>query len=158
MAARKKPMAKPAKPAAAPKSKIAAVKVIVATPPKMPTATVAAAAQSPKAPLAPRPATESGMSKDPKDRKKKKGKKMNDGDSSGIRKKMVRDSFTMPAPDYALIAILKARTLAAGTSVKKSELLRGGLVALAAMPPAQLIDLISALPAIKTGRPGKNKK
>lgn len=153
MVARKKPMAKPA---ATPKPKAAAVKAIVAAPPKAPAAPVAAPAPAPKAPVAPRPVADSGKSKDGKD-KKKKGKKSNDGEGGG-RKKMVRDSFTMPAPDYALISILKTRTLGAGTSVKKSELLRGGLVALAAMPPAQLIELISSLPAIKTGRPGKNKK
>ena len=83
---------------------------------------------------------------------------MSEGDTVTGKQKLVRDSFTMPAPDYALIGVLKARTLASGAAVKKSELLRAGLVALAAMPPGHLIDLISAMPPVKTGRPGKKKK
>ena len=157
MVAKKKPAAKPAKPAAAPKAPANARKAVAPTPPQGPRAAVAASPQATKAPPAPKAVVEPGKAAGGKD-KKKKGKKANDGDGGGSRKKMVRDSFTMPAPDYSLIAILKSRTLAAGTSVKKSELLRGGLVALAAMAPAQLIELISAMPAIKTGRPGKKKK
>ena len=84
--------------------------------------------------------------------KKKKDKK--DGDSAE-RKKLVRDSFTMPTADYALIGELKVRALASGAAVKKSELLRAGLIALAQLPSPRLLDLITALPKIKTGRPGK---
>ena len=74
------------------------------------------------------------------------------------KKKPVRDSFTMPADEYALIPKLKARALAVGIAVKKSELLRAGLGALAQMPSTQLAALIGSLPKIKTGRPGKKKK
>jgi hypothetical protein len=146
MAAKKKPVAKSAKPASAPKKTTVETKVIVPAPPK--------AAKAGKAPK-----SGPGKPKDGKDRKsKKRDKKMNDGDNAAGKKKMVRDSFTMPGPDYALIGVLKARTLASGAAVKKSELLRAGLVALAAMPAAQLINLISAMPEVKTGRPGKKKK
>ena len=153
MATRKRAVATPAKPVAAPTARAVAIKPNVPAPSQAPKASVAA---PPFAPKAPQPGTESGKVKDGKD-KRKKEKKVHDGDSGGKRKKMVRDSFTMPTADYALIGVLKSRTLAAGTAVKKSELLRGGLVALAAMSPAQLIDLISAMPAVKTGRPGKKK-
>ncbi|MEO7760798.1 MAG: hypothetical protein ABIS68_02675 [Casimicrobiaceae bacterium] len=93
----------------------------------------------------------------------KKGKKPEAGKSveSGAtqpKKKQVRDSFTMPAADYSLIAMLKARSLAAGIAVKKSELLRAGLVALSVMPPARLFEVIEGLPKVKTGRPEKKKK
>lgn len=146
MAAKKKPVAKSVKPAAATKAEKVTIKAIVPTPPIAPQAGEA-------------PKSELGKAKDGKQKKgKKKDKKMNDGDNAAGKKKMVRDSFTMPAPDYALIGVLKARTLASGSAVKKSELLRAGLVALAAMSPGQLIDLISAMPQVKTGRPGKKKK
>lgn len=96
--------------------------------------------------------------KEKKEKSAKKDRKMNATGNDTSKKKMVRDSFTMPAPDYALIGVLKARTLSSGTAVKKSELLRAGLIALAAMSPAHLIDLVSAMPTVKTGRPGKKKK
>lgn len=146
MAAKKKPVAKLAKPAVAPKIKTVATRAAVPTPPKAPEAIDLQR-------------SDIGMAKAGKEKKgKKKDKKVSDGDHPASKRKMVRDSFTMPAPDYALIGVLKSRTLALGAAIKKSELLRAGLVALAAMPPAQLIDLVSAMPEVKTGRPGKKKK
>lgn len=71
------------------------------------------------------------------------------------KEKLVRDSFTMPRADHALIALLKQRSLAFEVPVKKSELLRGGLHALAALPDAQLKALLAGLTPIKTGRPRK---
>ena len=61
----------------------------------------------------------------------------------------------MPQPDFDLIDMLKARALMARRAAKKSELLRAGLHALAALPPARLIELLSGLTAVKTGRPKK---
>jgi hypothetical protein len=80
-----------------------------------------------------------------------------DPHDSAKREKLIRDSFTMPESDYALIAALKARALAAGFEVKKSELLRGGLLTLSRMATAQLAELVAVLPKIKTGRPNKKK-
>ena len=152
MAAKKSPMVKKETKATAPK----AAKVVKT--PAIASKTVASAAPAlPKPPNV--PVVASSKSKSDKVKKSgRKDKKMIEGDASAGKKKMVRDSFTMPDADYALISVLKARTLASGTSVKKSELLRAGLVALAAMPPANLIGLVSAMPAVKTGRPGKKKK
>ena len=67
--------------------------------------------------------------------------------------KVVRDSFTMPKADYERIAALKQACLAAGVAVKKSELLRAGLIALQDLPAAQLVRALSKLESIKTGRP-----
>jgi len=47
----------------------------------------------------------------------------------------MRDGFTMPADDYALIAQLQATGLEAGLAVSKSAVLRAGLHALKAMSP-----------------------
>ncbi len=69
--------------------------------------------------------------------------------------KMVRDSFTMPKPEYAAIDTLKARATQAGRPAKKSELLRAGVKLLESLTPADLLAALQALPAIKTGRPAK---
>ena len=67
--------------------------------------------------------------------------------------KLVRDSFTMPQNDYALIAILKEK--ANGAHVKKSELLRAGLRLLSNLTATQLNKAVADLEKIKTGRPKK---
>lgn len=69
--------------------------------------------------------------------------------------KLVRDSFTFPEDDYALIAVLKQRALNAGRDIKKSELLRAGLAALAAMSENDLLVAMDGVERIKTGRPSK---
>jgi len=71
------------------------------------------------------------------------------------KEKLVRDSFTMPQEDFALIAGLKARALAFQRPTKKSELLRAGLQALQALDDGALAGLLSRLAPIKTGRPKK---
>ena len=70
-----------------------------------------------------------------------------------LRKKPVRDSFTMPEADFALIATLKARALAAKRETKKSELLRAGLHVLAALDSRALLAALQALEPVKVGRP-----
>ena len=72
------------------------------------------------------------------------------------KEKVVRDSFTMPKSDYAKIANLKETCLEAGISVKKSELLRAGLLLLASVPTKQLLTAVSAVETVKTGRPAKS--
>lgn len=69
--------------------------------------------------------------------------------------KAVRDSFTMPKAEYAVIDALKTRAAKAGVPAKKSELLRAGIKALAAMNEAVFLAAVKAVPAIKTGRPAK---
>jgi hypothetical protein len=69
--------------------------------------------------------------------------------------KVVRDSFTMPQADYDLIAELKLKAQTAGLHVKKSELLRAGLQAVAKLSTAQLKRTVAGLEKIKTGRPRK---
>ena len=50
---------------------------------------------------------------------------------------------------------LKQRALDGGRPLKKSEVLRAGLLALAEMGDAAFLAAISAVPAVKTGRPAK---
>lgn len=70
--------------------------------------------------------------------------------------KVIRDSFSMPQDDYALIAKLKEKLLASGLQVKKSALLRAGLQLLDKSSALQLKRVISGLTPIKTGRPKKH--
>lgn len=70
--------------------------------------------------------------------------------------KVVRDSFTMPQIEYQKIAEIKAVCLKAGMHVKKSEVLRAGLKALAELNGTQLKRALSTLEKIKTGRPKKH--
>ena len=67
--------------------------------------------------------------------------------------KLVRDSFTIPKPEYLVLDTLKARAIAIASPAKKGELLRAGIKALAAMSDSALLAALKAVPAIKTGRP-----
>jgi hypothetical protein len=71
--------------------------------------------------------------------------------------KLVRDSFTMPKDEYVVIDSLKLRGGKLGQAVKKSELLRAGVKALAAMSDIQFKAALSNVPTIKTGRPTRAK-
>ena len=71
------------------------------------------------------------------------------------KEKVVRDSFTMPKSDYDMIASLKQKCLDAGVPVKKSELLRAGLMMLESASPQRLLAAVSSLETVKTGRPAK---
>ena len=67
--------------------------------------------------------------------------------------KLIRDSFTIPKPEYLVLDALKERAGKLSRSTKKSELLRAGIKALAAMPDAAFLAALAAVPTIKTGRP-----
>ena len=72
--------------------------------------------------------------------------------------KMVRDSFTMPEAEYALISAVKKRCIAQGVAMKKSEVLRAAIIAFAAQSDAAVTAALRSLDAIKTGRPPKGQK
>jgi hypothetical protein len=67
--------------------------------------------------------------------------------------KLVRDSFTIPKIEYKVLQDSKDRAAALGRPVKKSELLRAGLKALAGMSDTAFVAALGAVPALKTGRP-----
>lgn len=69
--------------------------------------------------------------------------------------KLVRDSFTIPKPEYLVLDNLKLRAAGLKHPVKKGELLRAGIKALAAMTDAHLLTALQAVPVLKTGRPSK---
>lgn len=72
--------------------------------------------------------------------------------------KLVRDSFTIPENEYAAIGEIKKACLALGVDVKRTEVIRAGLLALQQMPIEAIADYIGKqLPKPKTGRPKKAK-
>lgn len=70
--------------------------------------------------------------------------------------KVVRDSFTIPKAEYVQIAALKKRAMDLGQEIKKSELLRAGLLLLTSASDAALRKALGNVPTLKTGRPGKD--
>ena len=67
--------------------------------------------------------------------------------------KLIRDSFTIPKAEYAVIDELKQRSIRLARPAKRSELLRAGIKLLASLPDAALLAALAQVPTIKTGRP-----
>ena len=63
----------------------------------------------------------------------------------------MRDTFSFPRDDHRLFAELQRRCFAAGFSASKSELVRAGLHALAAMPGEALAATLGRLEKLKPG-------
>ena len=70
--------------------------------------------------------------------------------------KLVRDSFTIPKAEYTVLDTLKQRAAKAGLPAKKSEVLRAGIKALAALSDTAFAAAMAAVPTVKTGRPAKD--
>jgi hypothetical protein len=136
-----KPVAKTAKPVApkpAAKAKPVTAKKAVASVAKKAVTTTAKAAAKATA----KPAAKPAAVKAPKAKKPK----------------MVRDSFTIPKPEYDVLDVLKLRAAKLGNPVKKTELIRAGVKAIAALSDAAFKQALLAVPSLKTGRPAKAKK
>ena len=72
--------------------------------------------------------------------------------------KRVHGKFSMPKADYALIDSLKTSAKKAGRPVKKNELLRAGLRALASLDPVSLrLALAPVQPAVNAKKGAKKK-
>lgn len=88
--------------------------------------------------------------------KPKAASKAKDIKTSKLKKpKLVRDSFTIPKTESIVLDDLKQRSGKLANSVKKSELIRAGVKALAAMSDMAFLSALKAVPTIKTGRPSK---
>jgi hypothetical protein len=70
--------------------------------------------------------------------------------------KVVRDSFTLPKTELLQITEMKKRAMTLGVDVKKSELIRAGLQALAGLADTAFKKAMANVPTIKTGRPAKD--
>lgn len=73
--------------------------------------------------------------------------------SPKVKHKLVRDSFTIPKVEYAVLEGLKLRAANLARPVKKSELLRAGIAALNGMTDKAFLTAINRVPSLKTGRP-----
>jgi hypothetical protein len=71
--------------------------------------------------------------------------------------KLVRDSFTIPKSEYAVIDALKLRATQLTRPTKKSEILRAGVVLLNALADDAFLAALNAVPSLKTGRPQSDK-
>ncbi len=89
----------------------------------------------------------------------KKGRGTKADKNAKLKKaKLVRDSFTMPEPEYDLLAEVKRRCIAKGLAVKKSEVLRAAIIGFAAQSDAAVMAALRTLEVIKTGRPPIGQK
>lgn len=67
--------------------------------------------------------------------------------------KVVRDNFSMPEDDYAIINELRSVAARAGrTETTKSSVLRAGLHALRKMSPEELLQVLKETERVKPGR------
>lgn len=64
------------------------------------------------------------------------------------RNAVVRDCFTFPEVEYAHLVELKKRLQAEGVDIKKSELLRAGLVLLSSLDEAEMKGLLAKVPRV----------
>jgi hypothetical protein len=69
--------------------------------------------------------------------------------------KVVRDSFTMPEDDYALIDKTQRRFMRLALMLNKAEILRAGLHALEQLSNADLKEISAKVEKVKTGRPAE---
>lgn len=70
-----------------------------------------------------------------------------------VKHKLVRDSFTIPKAEYAVLEALKARATNLKRPAKKGELLRSGIAALQCMSDKAFLSALARIPSLKTGRP-----
>jgi hypothetical protein len=73
--------------------------------------------------------------------------------AANVKAKLVRDSFTIPKSEYAVLEGLKVRAANLARPVKKSELLRAGVAVLHAMADKAFLAALNGVPSLKTGRP-----
>lgn len=69
--------------------------------------------------------------------------------------KLVSNRYKIPDNEYAQLTALKQRLLLLGTSARRSELLRAGLMLLVALDDAQLKKAVAKVEVIKSRRSPK---
>lgn len=69
-----------------------------------------------------------------------------------FKEKTIRDAFTFPPMDHALLAIIQKKALEAGIQINKSEVVRAGLHLLEGMSNKDLAQALGSIEKLKTGR------
>ncbi|HEY6892691.1 MAG TPA: hypothetical protein VI258_00880 [Rhodanobacteraceae bacterium] len=77
--------------------------------------------------------------------------------ASRRKKKVVRDTFTMPAAEFEIIRDLKNRCRTLGVAIKKSELIRAGLAAINKLSDERLTEAIMPVVAARGDDAGASK-
>ena len=72
--------------------------------------------------------------------------------------KLVKDNFSIPAHEHALLADLKKRAKKLGKEFKKSEFLRAGIAHLVSLTDTVLVNTLAKVERVKVGRPSKKGK
>lgn len=139
-----------AKPAAAKAAPKAAAKPVAAK------AAPKAAAKPAAAKAAPKAAPKAAVKAAPKAAAAKPAPVDAAAKDKARKEKLVRDSFTMPEQEYAVLGQVKKACLKAGFEIKKSELLRIGVALISQIDLATLQNVLAGLPQLKTGRPKKS--
>lgn len=85
----------------------------------------------------------------------KPAKRKNSTKSKTEAGKVIRDSFTMPEDDYALIDKTQRKFMRLAIMLNKGEILRAGLHALEQLSNAELKELSVKVEKVKTGRPAE---
>ena len=113
------------------------------------------AARKPAAKSTPKPASKTPANKSatPTKKKARAAAKPETPAAPKSKNKLVRDSFTIPKSEYAVLGTLKQRANGLTHPAKNSELLRAGIKALASMRDTALLAALGGVPTIKTGRP-----
>jgi len=101
-------------------------------------------------------ATKTALVKAPKAGKPEKITK--DEKPKKVKVKLIRDGFTIPENEYAVFDNLKQICLHAGVHAKKSELLRAALITLSKLSDSEIVNTVSQVEKLKTGRPTKTKQ
>jgi len=79
--------------------------------------------------------------------------KVQSPDVPRLKQKLVRDSFTIPKTEYAVLDALKQRATRLQRPAKKGEILRAGIAALKGLTDTAFVAALNAVPSLKTGRP-----
>ena len=148
-----KAAAKPAVKAAAKPAAKAVAKPAAKAPVKAVAAKPAAKVAKPAIKAAAKPAKPVKPAKAAKPAAKPAAPAAEQGRDKARKAKLVRDSFTMPEQEYALLGQVKKACLKAGFEIKKSELLRIGVALTSQLDMATLQKVLADLPQLKTGRP-----
>ena len=78
-------------------------------------------------------------------------------DKTGKSDRIVRDTFKMPQREFALIDELKQRCRALGVEVKKSDVLRAGLLAMRDLSDERLGQVVRPMAAARTERAARRQ-
>jgi hypothetical protein len=73
------------------------------------------------------------------------------------KSRLVRGSYSMPEDEYRMLTGVKQACAAAGFKVKRADLLRIGVALIGKLQPAELQQVLAALPPRKPAKAGRKR-